>query len=187
MMKLKSLAGLFMLVILYFPSGEVYAQRPNKLKKTKKVVVVRKTRPYAGAPIRGRRVTSIPTGAVNLRWNSQAYYYRNGAFYRAMGKGYVVVSAPIGIRVRTLPIGFSKMRIRNRNVFYYNGTYYSKTESNEYEIINPPVGAKVGDLPEGTEQVSIDERTYYRMDDVYYKAIVSESGEVQYQVVEMDI
>ena len=77
---------------------------------------------------------------VSLR--GRDYFYGAGRFYERRGARYVVVTAPIGARVRSLPAGFVSFGIGNRRYYYVNATYFLwDNDSEEYEVVEAPDGA----------------------------------------------
>lgn len=172
--------------ILFLVSSNLNGQTKSSHKKGRKVVVVSKpSARYVHTPNRGKRVAVVPNGAKTLKWKTKKYFFNNGAFYTSSGKEYMVVSPPVGIRVKALPLGFIRIKRQKRSLFYFNGIYYQTTGNEEYEVINPPIGAQVDALPLDSEQVLIDEKTYYKTEDILYKAVIGETGEILYEVVDI--
>ncbi len=54
------------------------------------------------------------------------YYYAKGIWYKPRGRKFVVVRAPIGIRVKFIPNGYRIVRINGIKYYRYNGIYYVK-------------------------------------------------------------
>ena len=54
------------------------------------------------------------------------FYYAKGVWYKPHGRKYIVCKAPIGIRVRTLPRGYKKVRIHGKKYYTFNGVWYAK-------------------------------------------------------------
>jgi hypothetical protein len=70
------------------------------------------------------------------------YFYYSGVFYQRYNSGYIVVSAPIGAFVTSLPEGFIAFTIGLATYYYINNTYYSWDEAREgYVVVEKPVGA----------------------------------------------
>jgi len=138
---------------------------------------------YRDLPHWGFKYRAIPRDAFILRHSGINYHYYSGIYYRPYGDSFVVVKAPIGLRVRTLPIGSVHFVVGGRRYFYYYGTYYIKSVDNDYITVAPPLGAIVDGLPEGYTKVVIDNNTYYEFEGTYYKAFLDENGEVLFEVI----
>jgi hypothetical protein len=91
----------------------------------------------------GHRVDRIPRSWVSVTVGTGRYRYHDGVFYRPDGRrGYIVVGAPIGAHVRTLPRGYVGFGLSGRNYFYVNSTYYLwEPDSREYVVVAEPDGA----------------------------------------------
>jgi len=73
---------------------------------------------------------------------TRRYFYRNGSFYRRTRRGFNVIAAPIGARIRVLPYGFVTFRIGSLDYFYYNGVYYNfLPDQNVYVVVQKPANA----------------------------------------------
>ena len=90
----------------------------------------------------GYRVSYLPERHVRIVVNSVPYFYYSGMFYRPYGGSYVVVSAPIGAYVSTLPIDFIAFSIGLSTYYYVNDTYYLWDEPQKaYVVVDKPEGA----------------------------------------------
>jgi hypothetical protein len=138
---------------------------------------------YRALPHWGHKYRAVPRGAFALRYSGVNYYYHSGVYYRPYGDTYIIVRAPLGLRVRNLPDGTSHFVIGGRRYFYYYGTYYVRSVENDYITVAPPKGAIVDALPDGYKKVIIDNNFYYEFEGTYYSAFVDENGEVLYEVV----
>ena len=73
---------------------------------------------------------------------SRRYYYDAGTFYVKARGGYNVVAAPIGARIRVLPVGFVSVRAGGMNYYYFNGVYYSYIPDQAcYVVVEKPANA----------------------------------------------
>ena len=54
------------------------------------------------------------------------FYFSKGTWYKARGKKFVVVRAPIGIRIKSLPRGYTTIRVSGKKYYKFNGAWYSK-------------------------------------------------------------
>ncbi len=139
---------------------------------------------YKHLPKRGAVVTMLPNGLVTLNHKGARLHYHNGVFYKAKGAAsFVVVKAPIGLRVKVLPPGYKKIVHGKRHYVYYYGTFYAKTDANEeYQVVEPPLGAEVESIPDGYNMEEIDGVTYYTLEDIKYMEKEKE-GKSVYEIV----
>jgi hypothetical protein len=91
------------------------------------------------------RVT--PGGVANLIGPAGERYYFSGGnwfrwrgdWYRSWGGAWVVVDAPIGMFVTSLPPYYTTVWRSGTPYYYSNETYYVwDAERNEYEVVAPP-------------------------------------------------
>ena len=180
----------FILVILVFSfctSGITVNAQRHKHHKVNKQHKVNRHNPnyrYAKMPQWGYAYKVAPKNAFIYRHSGIRYHYYRGVYYKPAGTKYMVVRAPVGIRLRTLPKESIHFVLGGRRFFYYYGTYYVKSvDDSEYITVNPPLGARVDALPDGYRKVIYNEKTFYKFEGTYYKAVVDDNGEVWYQVV----
>ncbi|MEO0571059.1 MAG: DUF6515 family protein [Bacteroidota bacterium] len=85
-------------------------------------------------PKHGTVVTTIkrPKVFVHKRTN---FYFANGIWYKARGRKYIVVGAPIGIKVRSLPRGNKVVVVNGRKLYKYKGVWYKKS-GRKYIVVN---------------------------------------------------
>lgn len=158
-----------------------YQTQAQHRKGKKKVRSVSPAKRYAHLPKRGTYVKVVPAQTRLIRFNRIDYRFSDGIFYKPHRNQYVVVAAPLGIRITRLPIGYRSMSIRNRTYFYYNGTYYL-AKGKDFEVVQAPLGALVESIPDGYQEIEIDGNTYYLVEDTQYKAVIHE-GEIMYEVI----
>ncbi|SMC73057.1 DUF6515 family protein [Cellulophaga tyrosinoxydans] len=78
----------------------------------------------------------------------------------------VTVLAPsIGLRIRSLPIGYRTIKFNNRNYFFFDGVFYQSYDK-EYQVVQPEVGTIVYELPDKAEKVVLDNQEYCEYNDV---------------------
>jgi hypothetical protein len=97
---------------------------------------------------RGYAVQRPPAGGVaNLigQQGERYYFYRGnwyrwrGDWYRSWGGAWVVVDAPVGLLVPTLPPYYTTLWWSGISYYYANETYYvSDAARNGYEVVAPP-------------------------------------------------
>ncbi len=187
---------LLLLIAFSFPN-EVNAQRRKVIKRHRVVKVNHRghSRPlkvrrvahvrYRHLPRRGKVIRTLAVGHISIRHSGIHYRFHRGVWYQPRGKKFVVVRAPFGVRIRTLPTGYRRIIIGSRPYFYYYGTFYVKTSDpeTEYEVIDAPIGAEIDALPDGYKVVVVDDYEYYLLDNTYYEARINDNDEEYYIVV----
>jgi hypothetical protein len=133
---------------------------------------------------RPRVVVSIGGPYRTIPFGGLSYNYYNGYWYRPYGSSFHIILPPIGIRIGTLPIGYSPVFGPWGNYYYYNNVFYRQPvdNSNDYEVVDTPIGAQVPELPKGAEVRVIDAQKYYELDGTFYKEDLRD-GQIWYTVV----
>jgi len=153
----------------------------NRIKTTNGNRVRRSRVVYRKPERRIAAVRTLPSTARVITHNGLRYHYVNGHYYRNYGGRYIIVTPGIGLRVRTLPIGYISIFIGPRQYFYFDGIYYLNVDD-VYEVRVPEIGMIVSQLPQGYEKVVIDGQIYYEYNNVLYKKIYTNDGKA-YEVV----
>ena len=101
---------------------------------------------------RGYVVRTPPAGGIGEligRTGERYYFYRGnwyqwrGDWYRSWGGAWVVVDAPIGLLVPSLPPYYTEIWWSGTPYYYANETYYVwDAARNEYQVVDPPDGLK---------------------------------------------
>ena len=90
------------------------------------------------------RVEHLPPHYETVAVHRQNYFYNNGFFFRKGPRGYVAIGAPIGARIRVLPLGYTIIKFGGLSYYYLNGAYYNYIPSeNVYVVVNKPGNAQV--------------------------------------------
>ena len=130
-------------------------------------------------------VTAIVVTVVNKNKQKQQYQYDNGTYYQETTQdgqtAYVVVPAPIGAKVPTLPSGNNQITVGSTVYYYYASTFYTQSGS-DYVVVQPPVGATVPYAPDGYEKQEVNGIQYYVINGIYYLP-KSDNGDIVYEVV----
>ena len=114
----------------------------------------------------------IPASALRIKHASINYHFHGGKFYRLVGRNYVIVAPPVGVRVAALPFGYIRLKHASINYYYYDGIFYRKPVGvTEYEVIEPPVGAIVPELPKDAEKVLFEDEIYFESMGVLYRPL----------------
>ena len=100
------------------------------------------------APIRhpyyrpGHVINVMPRSYVRIVVGGLPYFYYSGIFYRPYSSGYIVVNAPIGAVVRTLPVGFIAFTLGLTTYYTLNDVYYVWDDVRDgYVVVEKPPGA----------------------------------------------
>ncbi|MFK7814372.1 MAG: DUF6515 family protein [Maribacter sp.] len=85
-------------------------------------------------PKHGTIVTTVvkPKVVIHKKTN---FYFADGVWYKARGRKYVVVAAPVGLKVRKLPRGNKVVVVNGRKLYKYKGIWYKKSGRN-YIVVN---------------------------------------------------
>ena len=85
----------------------------------------------------GRCFDILPLAAATLIIAGATYYYAEGEYYRRMGNQYVVIPAPVGAVVTTIPAGFQPVIIDGVPYYTINGATYMSTPYG-YQVVPTP-------------------------------------------------
>jgi hypothetical protein len=90
----------------------------------------------------GTQLRRLPRGHARVVVGSTPFHYFDGVFYRPAGRGFVVVGAPLGARVGSIPRTYVSFGIGSRHYFFVNSTYYLwEPRTREYVVVEEPEGA----------------------------------------------
>ncbi|MBN1309534.1 MAG: hypothetical protein JXA18_16560 [Chitinispirillaceae bacterium] len=92
------------------------------------------------------------------------YSYRHGRFYRWGPLGRVVVPAPFGKIVLSLPGAYRTLRIGPRFYYHCNGVYYTR-HAHGYKVVTAP---RIRFLPYPARRMVIGGDVFFLYNDVYY-------------------
>ncbi len=70
-------------------------------------------------------VNVLPKRHVRIMYRNEPYFFYSGVFYRPHLRGYIVVNAPLGVVIRTLPLGFLAFGLGATTYYYLNDVYYT--------------------------------------------------------------
>ncbi len=88
----------------------------------------------ATRPTRGVVVTKVHNPKIIMHKNVR-YYRSNGVWYVKKNRSYRRVTAPVGVRVTTLPRGYRVVRVRGVQYYKCGGVYY-KRSGKRYIVVN---------------------------------------------------
>lgn len=144
-------------------------------------------RPYYWGPVWhpwGFFVAAMATTAIIVSVENQQYHYDQGVYYTESNDGYVVVAAPVGATISTLPEGSQTVVINETTTnYYYGGTYYEQSDGG-YTVVPPTAGTVVEHLPQGAEEVKVGDQTYVKYGETYYQPVQVDGNEM-YEVAEV--
>jgi hypothetical protein len=113
------------------------------------------------------------------------YWYDEGTYYLKADGGYIVVSAPVGAKIKTLPSGYETVSLDDGTKnYYYGGTFYEKSSSG-YTVVAPTAGTVVEHISEGGEEVKMGDITYVKMGETYFQPI-QKDGKDMYEVADVE-
>ncbi len=158
----------------------------------------------------GVYMATRPRTTTTVVVTGTTYYYAGGVYYVPSGSGYVVVAAPRGAVVYSVPTYTTVVYSGTTEYLYVNGAYYVPTtkpaeqpattqsasagsddpsdipmlddEGENYEVVASPVGATVPYLPEGAHEETVAGKRYFVSGGTYYQPFAGE-GETIYMVV----
>jgi len=89
-------------------------------------------------PRHGHRYYSLPRGYRRLIVGTIPFFYRGGVFLRHLNNEYVVVQAPIGVVVQSLPNNYSIIFIQGKKYYVTDDdTHYIKVKDG-YQVTSVP-------------------------------------------------
>ena len=109
-------------------------------------------------------------------------YYEQGIFWAKQGTQYVVIAAPYGVVVDTIPAATTKVATKTAGEFgYFFGTFFQRKDK-QFVVVKPPTGLNVTYLPDGYETTGTTEATIYKFGNTTFKPVFV-MGILVYQVV----
>ncbi|GMQ91097.1 MAG: hypothetical protein BMS9Abin11_0403 [Gammaproteobacteria bacterium] len=135
----------------------------------------------------GHRIARLPRRIHRISHGRNQYFYRSGVFYRPYRSGYVVIRAPIGVNIYSLPPGYRRFNIGSRYYFYANSAYYSwLPATRQYVVIDRPDGADAAlaapyddgaTVPQGSSEQYCHEQAM--KESGYYPGLPDDQGTLQ--------
>jgi len=80
----------------------------------------------------------LPRGHVEVRVGRDRYYEHRGVFYQRGPRGYVVVRAPRGAVLRSLPPHCSRIYVGTSVYYRYGDVYYQPVRTGGYVVVEQP-------------------------------------------------
>jgi hypothetical protein len=111
------------------------------------------------------------------------YYQHEGVYYKEAIQEdettYVIVSAPVGLQVDTLPEGAETIQVDDRTYYYANGAFYEKRQSDGqdvYVVVEAPAGVEVSSIPADVEEHDEGDEKVYQYDETFFTDSEENSG-----------
>jgi hypothetical protein len=104
-------------------------------------------------PQYGSFVGRLPPKHRNLMVNRTKYFFDSGIFYRNAPGGYVIVRAPMGAILASVPVGSVTFALGGIPYWYYGGVYYRRVPSG-YIVVDAPPNAVIAQ--ESYDRVDIE-------------------------------
>jgi len=95
---------------------------------------------------------SLPKAVFHLSMGGALFFYHMGAYYKKGINGYIVVNAPIGAVINTLPPNYSTVVVNGVTYLVYGGIYYLPHRNGFIVVADPTKGdgAATIDVPAAT-------------------------------------
>jgi hypothetical protein len=98
----------------------------------------------------GRSSVFLPHRSITIVIGGGKYHYGDGHFYRRRAYDYVVVPAPVGAVIYSLPAGCSRVAIAGGTYYMHEGVYY-RPHGRGYRVVESPLEAPVAYAPASTK------------------------------------
>lgn len=137
----------------------------------------------SSAPV-GHRASQLPDGAEKVKFEGKTYYYAEASFWQKTSNGeYVVVKAPVGAEVSSVPEKAMSETEGEITVYQYDDLYLSKDTNSSgktiYRVEPQPSEEEIDSIPSGSPSFVADDETYYYVDYSFYVAF-KENGQKGY-------
>ena len=97
----------------------------------------------------GAYVNALPSARIAFRLKGNRYYYSSGVYYRRSDSRYIVIAAPLGASIVTLPFGYVDLYVGSSRYFYVNRTYYVyEPTTTKYIVVERPQNVNQTELDE---------------------------------------
>jgi len=125
-------------------------------------------------------VKRLPAGAVSIVLHGISYWVANNVYYVKEGGNYVVVSAPVGQRIKHLPDGAVVVTHGGVRYYHHAGIHYKWHPAERvYEVVKLetpdlkpaktyPTGHVLKHLPDGANAILVNGVQYFRFNGQYF-------------------
>ncbi len=145
-------------------------------------------------------------GAEIVEFQGTTYYYHEAAFYKeASGGGYIVVEAPVGAEVSSIPENAVPDEESESGLFIFDNAYFTRDINDSgqqiYRVEPQPPAEELDQMPSDAAtfvadgetfyyvnysfyvEYEEDGKTYYQFDTVFFEEVEDESGVAFYEVI----
>lgn len=130
--------------------------------------------------------TDAPANPQTTVVNNITFLYDRGVFWVSTGSLYIVVNAPVGAVVDSLPDGASKVLAASGSAYqYYFGVFFALREDGKHEVVKPPAGLLVSYLPDGYQTVQVKGKTMMKYGEAYFQPFLA-AGAAVYSTVSVN-
>jgi hypothetical protein len=123
------------------------------------------------APV-GWETSDLPAGAEEVAHEGQTYQYHDGAFYRPSDAGWVVVEAPDGAEVSSIPEAAQAHDEGELTLYQFDQMFFTRDTNDAgravYRVEPPPPEEELDEIPAGSPSFVADAETYYYVDRALY-------------------
>jgi len=117
----------------------------------------------------GYQADALPEGGETVTFEGQTYTYADWGFWQPSGGGYVVVVAPVGAQVSTIPDDVVEHEDEGEATLYqFDRSYFSKTTNDAgktvYVVQPQPPAEELESIPAGSPSFVAGGETYYYVD-----------------------
>lgn len=130
----------------------------------------------------GESSQEAPANAQAVDVGGVSYLYDRGVFWMLPGPPFIVVVAPYGAVVDSLPDGAYRIGGKEPPRHYYFGAFFEE-KGGKYEVVKPAAGTLVSYLPDGYRQEQVQGATRYIFGETHFKPVFVQ-GVLVYQVAE---
>ena len=107
-------------------------------------------------PTPGYVVRTLPPQRIVAVHRGAHFYFFDGAWFRADGRYFIAVAAPIGIAIHVLPRFYTRLWIGGVPYYYANSVYYVQSPQG-YVVTQPPTGQAIVEAPADSSGGATDE------------------------------
>jgi hypothetical protein len=132
----------------------------------------------------GYQQDELPKETETVELDGKTYYYEEGSFWqKASGGGYVVVKAPAGAEVSSIPEDASPATEGEVTVYQYDDLFLTKDTNDAgrtiYRVEPQPAEEEIDSIPPGSPSFEADNETYYYVNFNFYVEF-EENGKTGY-------
>jgi len=124
------------------------------------------------APV-GHQEDQLPEGTEKVEVDGKTYYYADASFWqKASGGGFVVVAAPVGAEVSSIPEEAAAETEGEVTIYQYDDLYVTKDTNSSgkkiYRVEPQPPEEEIDSIPSGSPSFVADGETYFYVNFSFY-------------------